>query len=91
MSVLEAMAVGLPVISTPVGGIPEAVTDGVEGCLVLPGDVAALSRALDRLLSDGAMRRRMGMAGRRKVESLFSTEHVFPLIEELYRRLGVKT
>jgi glycosyltransferase involved in cell wall biosynthesis len=62
-TVLEAMAARLPVISCAVFGIPEAVRDGETGLLVAPGDVPALSRALDALLEDAAMRRRMG-AGR---------------------------
>lgn len=91
MSVLEAMATGLPVVCTPVGGMPEAITDGLEGYLVLPGDVAALSSALDRLLSDEGLRRRMGEAARNKVESTFSTEQILPQIERLYHELGVQT
>lgn len=90
MSVLEAMAVGLPVISTPVGGIPEAVTDGLEGCLIQPGDVDALSKALDRLLSDKDLRQRMGEAARIKVECCFSAGHVLPQIERLYQEHSVR-
>ncbi|HEX2531234.1 MAG TPA: glycosyltransferase family 4 protein [Burkholderiaceae bacterium] len=90
MSVLEAMACGLPIVSTPVGGIPEVVTDGVEGYLVPPGDVAALVGALDRLLSDGDLRRRMGEAARHRAENTFSVERVLPQLESLYRELGVE-
>lgn len=89
MSVLEAMAAGLPVISTPVGGIPEAVTDGLEGCLIQPGDVEALSNVLDRLLSDKDLRQRMGEAARNKVEHHFSAGSVLPQIERLYQEHGV--
>ena len=89
MSVLEAMAAGLPIISTPIGGIAEAVTDGVEGCLVQPGDVDALALALGRLLSDADLRRRMGEAARLKVEATFSAERILPQVEALYRELGV--
>jgi glycosyltransferase involved in cell wall biosynthesis len=89
MSVLEAMAAGLPVISTPIGGIPEAVTDGVEGNLVKPGDVDAFSAALRRLLSDPSLRRQMGEAARLKVETVFSMDRIVPQIEALYRELSV--
>jgi len=87
MSILEAMAHGLPVVATSVGGIPEAVSDGVEGFLVPPGDVAALEDRLQRLLSNKALRRQMGEAARRKVERLFSAEVVVPQLEALYSEL----
>ena len=91
MSILEAMAVGLPILSTTVGGIPEAVTDGVEGFLVGPGNVDALTARLDQLLSDPALARRMGEAARHKVETFFSSDAVLPSIERLYAELGVVT
>jgi glycosyltransferase involved in cell wall biosynthesis len=88
MCVLEAMAAGVPVVASAVGGVPDVVTDGVEGLLVAPGDVAALAAALDRLLRADGLRRRMGTAGRRKAETTFSTRLVLPQIEDLYRQLG---
>lgn len=88
MSVLEAMAAGLPVLATPVGGIPEAVADGVEGFLVAPGDVDALAARLAQLLEDDALAQRMGEAARRKVETTFSSDAVLPQVERLYRELG---
>ena len=88
MSVLEAMAAGMPVITTPVGGIPEAVTDGVEGFLVQPGDVGALRDRLQLLLGDRALAQRMGEAGRRKVEALFLSSTIMPRLERLYVALG---
>jgi glycosyltransferase involved in cell wall biosynthesis len=88
MSVLEAMAAGLPVVTTPVGGIPEAVTDGVEGFLVAPGDTAALADRLGRLLADPGLAERMGQAGRRKVESTFAHSIIMPRLERMYMELG---
>lgn len=88
VSVLEAMAAALPVVSTPVGGIPEAIEDGVEGYLVPPGDIDALAQALRRLLSDPQLRLRMGLAGRKKIEAYFTPDRVMPQIEALYRELG---
>jgi glycosyltransferase involved in cell wall biosynthesis len=76
------------VIATPVGGIPEVLTDGVEGRLVPPGDVDALAAALDHVLSDAQERRRMGMAGRARAENVFASARVVPLVENLYRQLG---
>ncbi|MBB3119613.1 glycosyltransferase family 4 protein [Pseudoduganella violacea] len=88
MSVLEAMAAGLPVVTTPVGGIPDAVTDGVEGFLVPPGDVAALAMRLQQLLNDTQLAQRMGEAGRRKVATMFATQAVLPQLEKMYTELG---
>ena len=88
MSVLEAMAAGLPVVTTPVGGIPEAVSDGVEGFLVKPGDIEGLAQRLAQLAQDPALARRMGSAARRKVETTFAASAVVPRIEQIYLDLG---
>jgi len=89
MSVLEAMAYGIPVISTPVGGIPEAITDGIEGYLVAPGDRVALEAKLRLLLADHRIAQKLGADARVKVEKNFSVEAVLPKIESIYRELGV--
>ena len=60
IAVIEAMAAGLPCVTTPVGGIPELIRDGVEGFLVEPGDVTALAARLAQLIGDAALRRTMG-------------------------------
>lgn len=86
MAMLEAMAAALPVISTPVGGIPEFMTEGVEGCLVEPGDVGALSRAMARLAESGARRQQMGQQGRDRVRSL-DIHRYGDLLATLYRSL----
>ncbi len=70
-SVLEAMFAGLPVVSTPVGGIPEMVLDGETGILVPPGDDTAIGAAIERLLSDDGLRRRMGRAGHERAHRHF--------------------
>jgi glycosyltransferase involved in cell wall biosynthesis len=67
VAALEAMAVGLPVVASRVGGLAEAVVDEVTGLLVPPGDAAALGRALGRLGTDPALRARLGAAGRARV------------------------
>ncbi|EIM65120.1 glycosyltransferase [Desulfobacter postgatei 2ac9] len=87
MSILEAMAAGLPIVSTKVGGIPEAVTDGVEGFLIEPGDVEALAKCIDVLLSDLDLRHRMGAAGRKKIQTVFSADIIVPKIEALYSEI----
>jgi len=67
-TLMEAMALGLPTISTRVSGIPELVVDGETGLLVEEKDAPALAEAIQRLLDDTSLARRLGAAGRRKVE-----------------------
>jgi glycosyltransferase involved in cell wall biosynthesis len=73
-AVLEAMACGLPVVTTDVDGMPEAVSDGVEGFLVPPRAPAATADALARLAASPELRRTMGAAGRRRVERDFALD-----------------
>lgn len=72
LAILEAMAAGLPVVVTAVGGTPEAVVDGETGLLVPPRDPAALARALNAVLADPARARALGDAGRRRARTRFS-------------------
>lgn len=83
LAILEAMAAGLPVVATAVAGVPEAVVDGVTGRLVPPEDATALARALSELAADPEGARRMGEAGRRRVE----TEYAIPRIAAAYLAL----
>lgn len=69
LSLMEAMACSKPVVATRVGGVPELVTNGVEGLLVEPGDVRGLSEAINSLLSDRRARKRMGRAGKARVKT----------------------
>ncbi len=71
--ILEGLALGTPVVATPVTGIPEAVLDGHTGLLVPEGDVPALADALCRLLDDPDLRCRLADAGRRHVEANFDS------------------
>ncbi len=73
---VEAMACGVPVVGTRVGGMLDTIDDGQTGLLVPPGDPAALAEALERLLGDAALRRRLGEAGRARVERLFAWDRV---------------
>ncbi len=87
VAILEAMAAGLPVVSTTVSGIPEAVEDGVTGLLVEPEDAAGLTRALERLAADAELCRTMGRAARRQVRERFSIDTVCAAYLELWQRL----
>lgn len=87
MSMLEAMAAGLPVIVGDVGGIPEVIEHGVDGLLVAPGAVPALVRAIDKLLANPALRYSMGRAAQRKVESCYTFERVMERIDGMYREI----
>jgi glycosyltransferase involved in cell wall biosynthesis len=84
LTLLEAMAVGLPVVATRVGGTPEAVEDGVTGLLVPAGDPEALAAAILRLRRDPVLARRLGEAGRRRVEQHFDVIRMVRAYEELY-------
>jgi sugar transferase (PEP-CTERM/EpsH1 system associated) len=86
MALLEAMASGLPVVASAVGGIPEVVVEGETGLLVPAGDVKGLVEALC-VLSDENLRRRMGQAGQARVCDLFSIQHLVSRIENLYTEL----
>ena len=88
MVFVEAAAAGLPVVAYRHGGVPEAVEDGVTGLLVPEGDVAALSAALARVLTDPALARRLGAAGRRSAEQRFDVVRQTALLEDLYDRLA---
>ncbi|MDP3181876.1 MAG: GT4 family glycosyltransferase PelF [Desulfobaccales bacterium] len=70
--VLEAMAAGLPVVATRVGGLPEVVMPGETGWLVPPRDIPALAAGMSHLLADPKTRRAFGLAGRKRVEREFS-------------------
>ncbi len=69
---LEAMAAGRPVVATAVDGVPEIVSEGVEGLLVRPGDEAGLAAALGRLAADAELSDRLGRAGRARAEACHS-------------------
>lgn len=86
-SILEAMAMGLPVITTDVAGAKELVLDGQTGYVSSQGDVQGIAHALLRLADSEALRQRMGQAGRRRVEQEFSFTHRLQRIEELYAKV----
>ena len=81
---LEAMASGIPVLTTPVGGIPSLVEDGISGLFVTPGDVAGISRELTRLLADEQLGRRLADAASKRVEAGYGLQSVGRVLEETY-------
>lgn len=84
LGVLEAMAAGVPVVASRVGGIPGVVIDGQTGWLVEPRNVNALGEALCRILRDGQARHAMGQAARERAAEHFSAEVVVPRLEALW-------
>jgi glycogen(starch) synthase len=83
---LEAMACECPVIASTAGGGVEAVTDGETGLLVEPNDVAGTAAAMDRLLNDGDLRRRLGRQGRGRVEEYFEMPQFSRRVEAVYEK-----
>jgi glycosyltransferase involved in cell wall biosynthesis len=90
-ALLEAMAAGLPIVATAVGGIPEIVVDGETGLLV-PRRAGAdgVESALARLLGDPALRKRMGLAGRRRFEERFTAELWAKRLRAVYEAAGAR-
>jgi glycosyltransferase involved in cell wall biosynthesis len=87
--IMEAMAAGLPVVSTRVAGVPEMIDDRVTGRLLEEHDVAGLADALEALLKDPALARKWGVAGRAAVEKKFATERTTSELKRLLvRRAG---
>ena len=90
IALIEAMAAGLPVVASGVGGILEIVDDGVDGLLVPPGDPAALADAIVRLATDGELRHELGEHARKTVAERFSVEVGIPRLEAVYAKALAK-
>jgi glycosyltransferase involved in cell wall biosynthesis len=86
-SILEAMSVGLPVIATNVGGVPEIVQDGVTGILVPPRDSDALTAAMKTLMDDETARQAMGMAARSRILSHHTLGHSIATYRRIFQLL----
>ena len=85
--VLEAMALGKPVVATRAGGIVETVVDGVTGFLVPPRDPASLASAISACLTDLDAARRMGLKGQERVREFYSIHQNADRVQRLYRRI----
>ena len=90
-AVLEAMAMGLPVVATAAGGTGEAVIDGETGLLTPPADPAALGAALRRLLEDEELRERLVRGARRHLEEQFSFSRAVDQVEALLQRVASRS
>lgn len=84
LSVLQAMACGRPIVATAVGGVPEAVRDGVEGLLAPADDPAAFAAALRTMAEDDGLRERAGKAARNRVETAYSLAGCVDGLEQVY-------
>jgi len=86
-ALMQAMAVGVPVISTPVGSIDELVQHEATGLMVPPQDADALRAAIERLLDEPALGQRLAQAARAWVQSRYSRERMLDSMEAIFRRL----
>ncbi|HEV7711896.1 MAG TPA: glycosyltransferase, partial [Asanoa sp.] len=87
-TILEAQRLGVPVVSTYHGGIPEAVSHGETGLLVAEGDRAGLAASIQRLLADGELRARLGEQARRSADAHFDLATQTRLLEDLYESVA---
>lgn len=84
MALLEAMAWGLPVLASAVGGIPDIVENGKDGCLVPPGDEEQLASAMGNLLNNRELAERMGQIARQTITKRFAVEQWASVLERVY-------
>lgn len=90
MSVLEAMACGIPTVTTNVGGIPEIIVNQENGILIEPGNKDGLAHALIRLAQDEQYRKSIGASGLERVKKKFSSVSVLPQLENIYKNLSMR-
>lgn len=81
---VEAQSQAMPCISTPVSGVPELISDGVNGWLVQPDDPAALAKSIEKTLRDPQLRRRLGRAGKQKVHAEFDARNEIRTLLDLF-------
>lgn len=86
-AVLEAMSCGLPVVGTYAGGLPDAIVDGESGLLAPPGDVQALANAMENLLAEPALRKRLGEQARFRVQQKFTLQQELQGNLDVYQKI----
>ena len=84
---LEALILGTPVVATAVGGIPEVITDGIDGLLVNAADPYGLANALQRLLTDTQLRERIRVSGKQQIEKNFTAASMCQGYKQVYTEL----
>jgi glycosyltransferase involved in cell wall biosynthesis len=84
---MEATSTGTAIVATAVGGVPQVITDGVDGLIVPPGDPTALADAVERVATDADLRRRLG-AGATARSAMFDVETATREVEDIYRQLS---
>jgi glycosyltransferase involved in cell wall biosynthesis len=84
---IESLAAGTPVVATRVGGVPDVISDGVDGFLAEVGDLEGLTAALARLARDPELRKQMGRAGRERTLPRYRVDRLVEDVDELYREL----
>jgi glycosyltransferase involved in cell wall biosynthesis len=89
MALLEAMSWGLPVITTPVGGIPQVIEHEANGRLVQPGHIDDLAETMAMLLESSAARTRLGAAARSTIEARYTLDRALRRLGEIYGRFGI--
>ncbi len=87
LAALEAMACGVPTVGSRVGGMPEVISDGVEGFLVEPRNLRAMADRALEILTNPTQRKDMGNAARRRALTQFCASKIIPLYEKLYERV----
>ena len=87
VAILEASACALPVVVANVGGLPEVVEDGVTGKIIRRDDPYALAKAIEELIIDNDLRKRMGQAGLKRVIDYYTWEDSVSIMEDVYRKV----
>jgi L-malate glycosyltransferase len=87
LAALEGMACGVPPVSTRVGGVPELITDGVDGFLEAVGDIPRLAARVTALVTDASLHAKMGAAARQTASTRFCSEKIIPQYEAFYKQV----
>jgi glycosyltransferase involved in cell wall biosynthesis len=91
MSILDAWAYGLPVITTPVGGLPDVLEDGENGLVFEPGDIDSLASKIERLISDETLRSRLSEASLNLKNNQFNINNISDRLHDIYSQMSGKT